>query len=220
MSDFAHARTNMVDCQIHTAGVIMPALLESFEAIPRERFVPENLQNVAYCDEDLPIGEGRFLIEPITHARMIQALDPKPSDVVLDIGGVTGYSAAVLSSLVTTVIAVEEKKKNIDFGQGVWDELGVCNVAAFKGKLVQGCPNHAPYDLIFINGSVSEIPANIAAQLVPGGKLITIVRKPGDVMGQVTIVHSLGEKGFSSYNLFEAGCPYVPGFEPLPTFTF
>lgn len=220
MLKFSNARTNMVDCQIHTSGIVMPELLHAFETVPREKFVPAKMKNVAYVDEDLAIGDGRFLLDPVTHARMIQAAEPSAQDVILDIGGVTGYSSAIFSNLVMTVVALEEKKKYLDHADKVWAELEACNVAGFKGKLVAGAPEHGPYDIIFMNGSVSEIPANLIEQLAPGGRLVTIIRKAGEVMGQVTLLQSLGEKGFSSYTLFEAGCPFLPGFEPKPVFSF
>jgi protein-L-isoaspartate(D-aspartate) O-methyltransferase len=220
MSDFSNARTNMVDCQIHTSGVISPVILQAFETVPRERFVPEGLQNVAYNDEDLPLGEGRFLLEPATHARMLQAIEPQPDDVVLDVGGATGYSAAILSFMASTVMAVEEKKKHITWMEEACNALDICNVVGFKGALKAGCAQHAPYNLIFMSGSVSEIPQELVKQLAPGGRLVTIIREPGKVMGQVTLIQSLGEKGVSSYTLFEAATPYLPGFEPQPAFTF
>lgn len=220
MSQFSAARTNMVDCQIHPAGIILPGLLESFQAVPREKFVPENLRSIAYTDGDLPLGEGRYLLEPSVHARLIQAAEPKSTDVVLDIGGATGYPAAIMSPLVTTVVAVEEKQKLLNLASRLWDEMGVCNVVGLKASLAGGSPEHAPFDLIFMNGAVAEIPGALVEQLGPEGRLVTIVKKPGAVMGQVVIVQNLGEKRFSSYTLFEAGAHYLPGFEPQATFTF
>jgi protein-L-isoaspartate(D-aspartate) O-methyltransferase len=220
MFDFQAARTNMVDCQIHPSGISTSAILQAFGAIPREEFLPASVRGMAYADENIAIDKERFLLEPAIHARMIEALAPTKDDVVLDIGGSTGYSAAILSSLVQTVIAVEDKNRYIDDATQIWNRLGVCNVAAFKGPLPKGNPENAPFGLIFMNGAVSEIPETLVEQLSPRGRLITILRKPGEVLGRVTLVQSLGEKGFSSYTLFEAGCPYLPGFEPKPAFTF
>ena len=220
MFDFSTARTNMVDCQIRTAGVVGSAILQAFETTPREKFIPQNLRSIAYTDENLPLGEGRFLMAPVIHARMIQAAEPRPGDVALDIGGANGYPAAILSSMVTTVIALEDKQKYLTQAKSLWDELEVCNVAGFKGKLTSGSPENGPYDIIFMNGAVAEIPVRMVEQLAPEGRLVTIVKKPGAVLGQVTLVRSLGGKQFSSYTLFEAGMPYLSGFEPVPAFNF
>lgn len=220
MTDFNAARKNMVDCQIETAGVAHPEILKAFSSVPREKFVPKIARNVAYMDEDLVFGQDRFLPEPITHARMLEAVKPKKEDVVLDISNTNGYSAAILSPLVTTIICAEAEKSVISPAAKLWEELEVINAVGVHSPLIEGCPEHAPYDLIFMAGSVSEIPQNITAQLSEGGRLVAVVRKAGEAIGRATLVESLGEKGFSSYTLFDAGCPYLPGFEPKPAFNF
>jgi protein-L-isoaspartate(D-aspartate) O-methyltransferase len=219
MTDFKAARTNMVDCQIHPAGVISPAILNAFLTLPREKFVPANVQSVAYTDETVPVGQGRFLLEPSTHARMIQAAALTPETRVLDIGGTTGYSAAILASMAKEVVALEEKGEFLKKAEGLWSGLDIDNVLGTTGPLTQGAPSHIPFDLIFMNGSVAEIPENLMQQLTAGGQLITIIRKKGEVMGQVTLVGKTGNS-FSSYPLFESGSPYLPGFEPKTAFQF
>lgn len=220
MKNFQAARTNMVDSQIETMGVIDPRIIEAFETIPREIFVPENMRKVAYMGEDLALGEGRYLLEPGVHARMVQALEPKAEDVVLDIGGTNGYSPAIFSTLVTTVIALEEKQKYLDKANEIWRELDVCNVVAFKGALTKGSPENAPFDIIFLNGAVSKIPENLTAQLSEGGRLIAVVKEPGQQMGRALLIKGNGRGEYSSYPLFEVGCEYLPGFEPKPEFEF
>ncbi|MCK5284956.1 MAG: protein-L-isoaspartate O-methyltransferase [Alphaproteobacteria bacterium] len=220
MFNFSIARKNMVNCQIRPVGVIMPELLQAFETVPREEFVPEKIKNIAYSDKSLSIGDGRFLLTPLTHARMVQSVKPEITDIVLDIGGVTGYSAAIFSHLVTTVIALEEKKKNIDLASKLWNELDICNVAGFKGKLEKGKAEHGTYNIIFMNGAVIDIQDNLIKQLSIGGRLIAIVRKEKEVMGKVTLVQKIEENNFSSSVLFEAASSYLPGFEPNQTFHF
>lgn len=210
----------MVDGQIHTAGVVSAAILSAFETVPRERFVPEAMQNVAYSDEDLLISAGRYLMEPITHAKMVQAVLPRTDDVVLDIGGATGYSAAILSSLVTTVVALESNGDFLKRATRLWEEIGAVNVVPMPGDMFLGNEENAPFSLIFMNGAVCEIPRGIVAQLEKGGRLITIVKKPGAVMGDVTLVTHTGDGDYSSYSLFSAGCPYLPGFAPKQKFEF
>lgn len=225
MFNFAQARTNMVDGQIHTAGVVNPALLQAFQTIPRESFVPENRRNIAYCDENIHLGHGRYLVEPIAYSKMLQAADLKPDDVVLNIGGGTGYSSAILSTMVSTVVALDNNEEFVKKSQTVLDGLDICNVVFLKGDHRKGSPKHAPYSLIIINGSVVDIPEELLAQLSPEGRLIAIVKKPDEVLGNVVIMHKnnskdLGETGFSSYTLFSAGCPYLEGFEPRSNFVF
>lgn len=218
MTDFQKARINMVDGQIHTAGVIIPAILAAFEAIPREIFVPNALQGISYTDEDLNVAPGRILLEPQIHARMVQALDLKPSDVVLDIGGSTGYSAAILSSMVTTVVALEDDQQFIDRATKLWNDLDLCNIVPLLGTLSAGSAKHAPFDSIVINGAVAVVPDALLQQLAENGRLIAVVKEKDATMGHVTLIRRLGEKSFSSVVLMSAGTPYMAGFEPETTF--
>lgn len=218
MINFEQARTNMVDGQIHTAGVVDDGILNAFLTVPREQFVPEKLKGIAYSDEDIDIGQGRYMLEPITHARMLQKAAVSADDVVLDIGSGAGYSSAILSSLVTTVIAVEHNKRQMDKAVKQWDSQGICNVVLIDDALTDGNAQHAPYSLIIINGAVSEVPDVLFDQLDNGGRLITIVKKPNSVMGSVTLFRK-GENGeISSMPLFEAGTPFLKGFEVVPEF--
>ncbi|MEM7618051.1 MAG: protein-L-isoaspartate O-methyltransferase [Pseudomonadota bacterium] len=220
MEPYQKARKNMVDCQIHPAGIIDMALLDSFETVPREMFVPDSYKNNAYNDEDIELGHGRYLLEPSVHARMIQALDLKPDDVVLMIGGGTGYGAAILSPLVSTVVVVESDKDLLSKASRLWSQLDFCNIAAIEGDLREGNAENAPYDSILINGAVNEVPESILKQLAPKGVLISIVKKPGNVMGQARLFQNNGDGTFSSHAVFDAGTPYLSGFEPKPEFQF
>lgn len=220
MFDFQKARRNMVDCQIHTAGVISPAILDSFATVPRERYVPDTHKRVAYNDEDIVLEDGRILLEPSVHARMVQALDLKSTDVVLDIGGGNGYAAAILSPIVSTVIAVEDKQARIDAATEIWQAMDCCNVAGLKAPLQEGNAENAPYDAIIINGAVPQVPQTLLDQLGPEGRLIAVVRKPGKTMGEATLMRRTGNQTFSSSRLFDAGTPYLAVFAPKPEFQF
>lgn len=224
MIDFAQARKNMVDCQIHTSGVVHAGLLEAFETVPREVFVPENLKGIAYYDEDIQLGKGRFLLEPLTLSKMLQAAELKETDVVLDIGGATGYAAAILSPNVSTVIALESNEDYLKAASKHLEELDACNVVPVQGKLKDGAQDKGPFDLIIMHGAVPGIPSKIAAQLSPNGRLLCVLKKPGDKIGQATLIRSsdeaIGENRFSSYTLFECGADYLEGFVPKPTFSF
>ena len=102
--DFAAARLNMVDNQLRTSRVLDEGLLDAFLAIPRERFVPVALHDAAYCDEDLPLGNGRMLMEPMILGRLLQEARIAPGDKVLDIGCASGYAAAIIARLANRVI--------------------------------------------------------------------------------------------------------------------
>ncbi len=220
MFDFTAARKNMVDGQIHPSGVVDPALLQAFENTPRELFVDDGLQKIACNDEEMAIGHGRMMLDPTTQARMIQALEVQQDDCVLEAGAGTGYASAILSSIVTTVVSVESDSDLLKKAQGIWDKLDCVNIFGHEGNLDQGYLKSAPYRLILVNGAVSEIPHELVDQLAPHGRLITIVKNKDDVLGKVTLVESLGDGQFSTYNLFSASAHYLPGFEPGQSFKF
>lgn len=216
----AQARKNMVDSQIHTAGVISAPLLEAFRLVPREAFVPGNLRGVAYIDEDLPLGDGCFLMEPAVLARLIQAVEVSPEDVVLNIGDHTGYSSAIFSALVKTVITIENRPGMLDDARRCWADYSFCNIAVINGDLTEGCPEHAPYSLIFMQGAVAEVPDILLAQLSLRGRLITILRPAGSRVGTAVMIERIGDGKYSTLKLFDTGTPYIPGFEPRIEFAF
>lgn len=218
--NFDAARQNMVDSQIYTMGVIEPAVLDAYRTIPRERFVLPGQEGIAYCDEDLPLGGGRFLMEPLVHARMVQAAKPRPEDVVLDIGAGTGYTAAIFSSLVTTVVATESNPALLRQAEGAWNNLSLCNIAGFEGAPDKGAPDHAPYSLVFLGGAVAFVPERVLAQVAVGGRLITVLMEEGSKVGKTTIIERFDTDHYSSRTLFDAATPYLPGLEPRRQFVF
>lgn len=220
MSDFERARKNMVDCQIRTAGVVDPWIIESFETMPREMFVPEKLSDVSYTDENIDIGQGRFLLEPMVHAKLLQAARITDEDIVLDIGVGAGYSSAILSPKVTTIVALENNKRQMDKATRLWEKLDLCNIALIESDLCNGEPKHAPYSLIFINGAVAEVPQTILDQLDINGRLLTIIKKSNQNVGSATMYYKSDSGSVSSTPLFDAGIPYLQGFEPKMAFQF
>ena len=219
-NQYETARQSMIDSQIHPMGVTSEKLLGAFSNVPREDFVPEAMQGICYCDEDIQIAQGRYLMEPSVLARMIEQAKPSADDVALTIGSGIGYHAAILSSLVSTVIALEENQELVTQAQAVWDGNGYVNIAGVEGALNEGWAKNAPYDLIIINGAVADIPQVIKQQLNVGGRLIAPVKPKGQVIAKVTYVERINEDVFSDTVLFDSGTPYLSGFEPSKEFVF
>jgi protein-L-isoaspartate(D-aspartate) O-methyltransferase len=217
---FDVARQAMIDSQVHPMGVVNEKLLSVMGDVPREAFVPEDKQGICYCDEDIEVANGRYLMEPSVLARMIQALELKEDQVVLTIGSGIGYNAAVLSHLVSTVVAQEDHQELIAQAQSSWDALSYCNIAGVTGTLSEGVPEHAPFDAIIINGAVSEIPETIKQQLQVGGRMVALVKQAGQTIAKATLVERTQEDVFSDIVLFDAGTPYLKGFEPKNEFVF
>jgi len=211
------ARRNMVESQIRPNKVTDLRVIEAFEAVPRERFVPARLAGVAYIDDDLEIARGRYLIEPMVLARLLQALDLQPEDKVLNVAAGCGYAAAVMARLGGTVTAVESDAELCAAARRALTEVGAANVSLVQGDLSAGHAAGAPYDAILIEGGVEHVPAELTAQLAEGGRLGTVLIENG--VGHAALYVKAG--GVVSHRqLFEAGTPRLPGFATPRRFVF
>ncbi|GIL38367.1 protein-L-isoaspartate O-methyltransferase family protein [Roseiterribacter gracilis] len=205
----ATARTNMVDGQIRPNKVTDIAILAAFLDVPRESFAPTRFRDVAYVDETLSFGGGRYLTEPAVLARLLQAALPRPTERALIIGGGSGYSAAILARLVSSVIVVEQDAALL--AQARMQLAHVTNVTLRQGALVDGAADAAPFDVILIDGAVEQIPAALDAQLAESGRLVTVRRENG-TLGRA-ILRERDGGALSTRVLFDAGTPVLPGFE-------
>lgn len=218
MIDFATARLNMVESQLRTNKVTDAAVLAAFETVPREMFLPEALRGIAYVDEDVEIGRGRWMMEPMVLGRLLQAARPGPADVALEIGCGSGYATAILSRIVATAVAVEADDKFIEAAAATLSRLQMDNAVVIKGDVTQGYPGQAPYNVILFNGAVAEVPRAIREQLAEGGRLVAVVRG-SDGLGRATLIERHGGTT-SGRVLFDAAVPQLPEFEATPGFVF
>ena len=215
--DFLAARRNMVDRQVRTNKVTDEAVLEALRQVPRELFLPPPMRAVAYVDEDVPIGNGRFLMEPMVFGRLLQAARIDSTDLVLDIGCGTGYSVAVLARLTNMVVALETDPALVRQTGGALAELGIDNAVVVQGPLREGWSAQAPYNVILLEGSVAEVPDAILDQLAEGGRLVGIQQQAG--FGRAMLF--LRRNGIvSSRPLFDAGLPQLPDFAVETGFVF
>jgi protein-L-isoaspartate(D-aspartate) O-methyltransferase len=218
MSDYAAVRHTMVESQLRTNEVSEPRLVEALEAVPREAFVPEPLRGIAYVDEDLEVAPARFLMEPRVLALLLQAANLEATDVVLDVGCLSGYSTALLARLADTVVGLESDAELARRADELISTLGVDNAAVVTGPLAEGYAKQAPYDVILVGGAVPEVSAALIDQLAEGGRLLTILRPPGAVGHAALMLRRHGQ--VSTRVLFDAAVPALPGFERKPGFVF
>jgi protein-L-isoaspartate(D-aspartate) O-methyltransferase len=219
MTDFALARRNMVEGQLRPNRVTNAQLLAEIGSLPRERFLPEGLRSVAYSDEDVPLGNGRYLMEPMVLARLVQTLQPRETDRALVVASGRGYGAALLARLVKSVIAVESDPALAAAAQQAAKDLGLANIEQRIGQPEAGAADAGPYDVVLIEGAVRQVPPAILEQLVDGGRLATIVAGAPGALGTAQIFVKEGGV-VSGRPIFDAGTPSLPGFAPPPRFTF
>ena len=215
--DYAAARRNMVENQIRTNKVTNPVLIEALETLPRENFVPEALAEVAYVDEALPVSGGRYLLEPMVSALLLQHAEIRSTDIVMEIAPGTGYSTAVIAKMASTVVAIEPDKALAEKATSNLVDAGIDNAAIMIGPMAEGYKKQAPYNVIIISGCVEEVPDSLMSQIADEGKLLAVVGGSG-TPGKGTVFRKFG-KSISSFEVFEAGTPVLPGFEKPPEFT-
>ncbi|WP_343562705.1 protein-L-isoaspartate O-methyltransferase family protein [Kiloniella sp. b19] len=223
MKDYTQSRLNMVNCHLRTNKLIHQGLIDAFSQVAREAFVPEESRNIAYVDEDLALGNGRFLMDPMVLARMLQALDPQAEQTALIVGGNAGYSAAVLANLISTVVVLDSDEGLVETMTRHFDEQAVNNAVAVQGDLKAGYEKQGPYDLIVFDGAVDDVPESYSAQLAENGRMIAVVMdqstKGKQQLGRVCLFEKLSGT-VNVKVLFDANIPLLPGFKKEESFTF
>lgn len=223
MTEFAAARTKMVDSQLKTEGVTDYGILAAMGEVPRERFVPVKLRPLAYIDEDLAVKEAsgdrpaRYLMEPAPLARLLQAAEIGPEDSVLVIGAGTGYSAAVVSKLARSVLVLESDASLAAQASAALSEVGAGNVAVVTGPLEQGFAEAGPYDDIVIDGAVETVPDALLGQLKEGGRLVAVVGYGRSAQARL-FTKTDGE--VAARAVFDAYVRPLPGFRKPKAFVF
>ncbi|ARE39911.1 Protein-L-isoaspartate O-methyltransferase [Rhodovulum sp. P5] len=206
-----------MDTQVRPSDVTRLPIIEALMAVPREAYVPAALREAAYVGENLPLGPGRTVLEARTFAKMLEALDPRPGDLVLDLGSGLGYSAAVIARMADAVVAVEEDAAMAAEAESILAEHGVDNVAVEQAALTEGAPKHGPYDAIVVEGAVEQIPDAILDQLKEDGRIVALFME--DSLGIVRIGYKVG--GAVTWRfLFNASAPVLPGFARERAFEF
>lgn len=200
----------MVDTQVRPSDVTKYPIIEAMLTVPREDFVPDSLRGAAYADTQIALGGGRVVLEPRTFAKLLDALEIDPHELVLDLGCGLGYSAAVLARMAEFVIAREEDEALAAEAERRLAEAGVDNVAVIAGPLAAGDDRHGPYDVIVVEGAVEVLPDDLDGQLKDGGRIAAIFSD--GAAGAVRIGYKLG--GHLDWRFaFNATAPVLSGFE-------
>lgn len=221
MDDFARLRRTMVDNQVRTYDVTSRSLLAALEDAPRELFLPEGQEDLAYSDQNLVFGDaagGRYcMLAPMILARLIQALDIRPGARVLDVGSGFGYSALLLSQLGANVVAVAGGQELAEEARKRLDACHASGIDVVVGDIASGHAARAPYDAILINGAFEVLPDALKEQLADGGQLAGIDGASG---AGKAVVYGRSGGAFGRRALFEASAPLLPSFVKAAAFDF
>lgn len=221
-ADFSELRVKMVDGQVRTTDVTNLPLITAMLAIPREDFVPDARKQLAYIDDDILLSaqsgpDARYLMEPAPFAKLVQLAEIGPADTVLDVGSGSGYSAAVLSRLAKSVVALESDESLASEAAARLPALGCDNVTLVSGALAAGHKAGEPYTVIVIEGGVEEVPEALLAQLAEGGRLVAIEGRGNAAAARVYLKANGVATGRKAFN---AAVKPLPGFERAPVFEF
>ena len=207
----------MIEGQIKPLGNINKTILDAFLSVPRDSFVPKDLNIFSYLEKHLELKNQRFLLKSSLIAKIISCADIRPEDAVLVIGSSTGYSSAVLSKVAETVISIEENQDLISFSENSIKKSEIDNVIFIKKDLADGCPEHGLFSRIIIEGAIESKPKNILDQLEDNGKLIVIYKKDNICeVGEYTKIRG----NFNYKFLFNCEAPLLNSFNKNVTFSF
>jgi protein-L-isoaspartate(D-aspartate) O-methyltransferase len=188
--DFEKERARMVKDQLFRHNVRDEPVLRAMSIVPREAFVPEQYQNMAYADSPLPIPAGQTISQPYVVAYMLELLDLQPGDKALEIGSGSGYAAAIMSRIVTEVHAVERHKELVAYSRERLEDLGYGNVIVHHGDGTVGWEKDGLFDAILVSAGGPRVPQALKAQLAPGGRLVMPVGRKARSQVLVKVIRS------------------------------
>ncbi len=201
MTSVELARFNMVEQQVRPWDVLDTQILDLLQAMPREAFVPNGYENVAYADIDIPIAHGEVMLAPKYVGRMLQALDLHETDIALEVGCGTGYVTALLAKACRDIFSIDIHQDFVDTTAANLKTQGIDNVTLECGDAAQGWDAHGPYDAIFISGSSPVLAEAFKKSLNRGGRLVAIIGD-GPVM-QATLITRTAVGEWRTELLFE-----------------
>jgi len=216
--NFDHARYNMVEQQIRPWEVLDERVLSLLEDIQREDFVPVRYRKLAFADLNIPLEHGQVMMKPVVEGRMLQALDIKPDETVLEIGTGSGFITACLSRLGRTVVSVEIFEDLSEAAGRVINEKGLENVELFTGDVLGGWQPEQAHDVVVVTGSTPRVPEHFRGWVNPGGRMF-IVNGDSPAM-EARLLTRLNVAEWREESLFETDLPRLVNAEQPPQFEF
>ncbi len=217
MIDYQAARIAMVDGQVRPSDVTLYPVIDAMLKVPREAYVPDDMRPLAYVGKHIDLKNGGVVLAPRILAKMLESLNIKQDEMVLDIGIGLGYSAAVIARLAEAVIAVEENSELASVAETTLSEQSADNAVVHVGPLVEGAAEHGPYDVIVVEGGVQVLPDSLLSQLKVGGRIAAIFMDGPSGQCRIGVRTAAG---ISWDTVFDATAPVLSGFSAEKTFSF
>lgn len=216
--DFEKARYFMVEQQVRPWDVLDPRVLEVLSEVPREKFTPEQYQELAYADTRIPLVDGGEMLNPNIEGRILQHLNLSDDDVVLEIGTGSGYLTACLAKLARHVDSVDISEQRCEQAEQRLQELGIHNVSITAGDASESWNQKRFYDAIVICGSLPQIPEAYKKLLSQNGRLFVVVGEP-PVMTALRVTRT-GKNAWQVEELFDTCIDRLNGKADAETFQF
>jgi protein-L-isoaspartate(D-aspartate) O-methyltransferase len=212
------ARFNMIEQQIRPWDVLDPDVLELLHVVKRENFVPAAHKALAFVDAEIPLPGGESMLMPKIEARLLQDVNLKKHENVLEIGTGSGYMAALLAHKGRHVTTVEISPELKALAEKNLADNGVTNVKVELGNGAQGWPSGAPYDVIVVSGSLPVLPEALLQLLKVGGRLAVIIGQAPAMKAQ--LITRTGEAGYDTRTLFETSVKPLASAQAPSAFQF
>jgi protein-L-isoaspartate(D-aspartate) O-methyltransferase len=205
----------MIEQQVRPWDIVDLSVLNAMQTVPRERFVPEIHQALAFADTALPIGHGQLMFKPVLEARLLQALNLQTNDEVLEIGTGSGYLSACLASLCRSVTSIDLHAEFVTTAKQKLAALDLNNVRFVQADALQFDPQQQ-FDAILVGAALIDNAERFVPLLRLGGRLVVVV---GQSPAQEAVCITRTENGFTSDSLFETDIPYLIGAAPVAHFS-
>lgn len=217
MTDYKTARTAMVDCQVRPSNVTKYPIIDALLSTPRELYVPTEKRSIAYVGEHVFLTDNRVMLDARTFAKMLDAVNIKSDEMVLDIGCGYGYSSAILAKMAEAVVAVENDEMLANEASEILNQQSIDNVFVVHGELADGNKKNGPYDVIILQGAVEEVPSQITDQLKENGRICALFQNNN--LGQCRIGYK-SNNAISWRTFFDGSAPLLQGFTKAAEFDF
>ncbi|TWG86412.1 protein-L-isoaspartate(D-aspartate) O-methyltransferase [Cupriavidus gilardii J11] len=216
--DFEKARFNMIEQQIRPWDVLDQEILDLLAVVKREQFVPPQYAALAFTDTEIPLPGGQSMLAPRVEARMLQELEVRKHESVLEIGAGSGYMAALLAHRARHVLTIDIRPELAALARENLARAGITNVEVAEGNAADGWPDAAPYDVICVSGSLPVMPQSILSQVKVGGRIAAFVGTLPVMEAQ--LITRVKENEYQTVNLFETAVAPLVGAKAPSRFQF